>query len=295
MAAEGHKTCSLSFTIVMNLSKKFLLLPIVSHQVRSCMQGRHQQGTVSWQSCLFQGDAAAPLLPRLLPLMPLWELPPSMKAVWSMLLLQLLQGSGRQCRGFLFLTCLSYKKKKKKRERDSCRMGSVVRKQLRNSPCLHNFDRLDNKLTEQREEWEEEVSLVPVTGNPFQWTGMHLLFCVSSVSLSPLEWVLATKPGSPLAPIFSDPRSEERGLFISPLSFSFQQGVMSSSPVPQYACCPFVICWSDGPLDKVDYLYLQDDKKNQYLLLVPISPWLAELASSARVSQTLLSQGDHQP
>jgi len=71
MAAEGHKTCSLSFTIVMNLSKKFLLLPIVSHQVRSCMQGRHQQGTVSWQSCLFQGDAAAPLLPRLLPLMPL--------------------------------------------------------------------------------------------------------------------------------------------------------------------------------------------------------------------------------
>lgn len=42
------------------------------------------------------------------------------------------------------------------------------------------------------------------------------IFCVSPVSLSVLEWVLATKLGSPLALIFSDAGSEERGLFTSP-------------------------------------------------------------------------------
>lgn len=49
-------------------------------------------------------------------------------------------------------------------------MGNVVRKQLRNLPRLHNFEGLDNRLTEQREEWEEDR-------NAF-------IFCVSPVTLS---------------------------------------------------------------------------------------------------------------
>lgn len=51
-----------------------------------------------------------------------------------------------------FVSDLLQLAKKKKKKRYSCRMRSVARKQLRNLPCLQNFEGLDNKLTEQREE-----------------------------------------------------------------------------------------------------------------------------------------------
>lgn len=51
---------------------------------------------------------------------------------------------------------------------------------------------------------------------------------------------------------------------------------------------PAVPLWSADAMAQQTKLiiYLQDDKKNQYLLIVPLSPWLAELASAVRCLQT---------
>lgn len=141
----------------------FLLPSMVCQQVTSC-SGKAWAGTASWWSCVSQGNAAASILPMLLPPVLLWVLPSSMKGVGLHCCFSFSRDQDIRVEGFVSgLLQLA----KTTTTNDSSRMGSSVRKQLRNLSHSHNFEGLDNKLTEKREKWEEVVFLLPLTGNPF--------------------------------------------------------------------------------------------------------------------------------